>query len=187
MSDMLASDHFAPDLADTPYFSVAWYDRLHAIVGYWLELREIPDDLRANPVDRTAAEQLLSTEARFLDQERLEEWLTLSRTTVSWELNDRRRLEERVERLATERAYSQAPSTRTMHLYSNLEVLSFTPNVMHVICRIFIQTSLAGKLSPRAGWNGYILRKVDDEWRIALKRIGLFDADYPQDNNSFTL
>jgi len=77
MSDMLASDHFAPDLADTPYFSVAWYDRLHAIVGYWLELREIPDDLRANPVDRTAAEQLLSTEARFLDQERLEEWLTL--------------------------------------------------------------------------------------------------------------
>jgi len=204
MSDMLAGDHFAPDLADTPYFSVAWYARLHAIVGYWLELREIPNDLRANPVDRTAAEQLLSTEARFLDQERLEEWLTLfaddavywipsdvegrdPRTTVSWELNDRRRLEERVERLATERAYSQAPSTRTMHLYSNLEVLSFTPNVMHVICRFFIQTSLAGKLSPRAGWNGYILRKVDDEWRIALKRIGLFDADYPQDNNSFTL
>jgi ethylbenzene dioxygenase beta subunit len=183
---------------------VPWYDRLHAIVGYWLELGEIQGDRRASPAERAIAEQLLTTEARFLDQERLEEWLTLftddaaywipsdvegrdPRTTVSWELNDRRRLEERVERLATERAYSQAPTTRTAHLYTNLEVLSFAPDVMHVICRFLIQTSLAGKLSPRAGWNGYILRKVDDEWRIALKRVGLFDADYPQDNNSFTL
>jgi ethylbenzene dioxygenase beta subunit len=203
MSDIFASN-FAPDLTDLPFFSVAWYDRLQSIVGYWLELGEIPSDLQAQPADRTAAEQLLSTEARFLDQERLEEWLTLytddaiywipsdvqgrdPRTTVSWELNDRRRLEERVERLATERAYSQAPSTRTTHLYSNLEVLSFGSGVMHVLCRFYIQTSLAGKLSPRAGWNGYILRKMDDEWRIAMKRVGLFDADYPQDNNSFTL
>ncbi|UGY02510.1 aromatic-ring-hydroxylating dioxygenase subunit beta [Bradyrhizobium quebecense] len=204
MPDVLTNQDFAPDLAEVPYFSLTWYDRLHAIVSFWLELSEVPQQLRATQAERAFAEQLLFTEARLLDQERLEEWLTLftddavywipadvqgrdPRTTVSWELNDRRRLEERVERLATERAYSQAPSTRTTHLYSNLEVLSFEPGIMHVICRFFIQTSLAGKLSPRAGWNGYILRKVDDDWRIAMKRIGLFDADCPQDNNSFTL
>lgn len=65
--------------------------------------------------------------------------------------------------------------------------MAFNSDVMHVMCKFLIQTSLVGKLTPRAGWNGFILRKVDDEWRIAMKRISLFDADHPQENNSFTL
>ena len=106
---------------------------------------------------------------------------------MSWEFNDRRRLEERVERLATGRAFSQHPVTRTTHVYTNFETMTAGPDEMEVLCNFLIQTSLSGKQSQRAGWNGFVLRRTDAGWRIVLKRIGLFDADLPQDNNSFTL
>ncbi len=109
------------------------------------------------------------------------------RVTVAWELNDRRRLEERVERLGTGRAYSQAPPTRTTHLYTNIEALTAGEATVHVLCQFLIQTNLAGRVSQRSGWNGYVLRRVEGAWRIVVKRINLFDADLPQDNNSFTL
>jgi ethylbenzene dioxygenase beta subunit len=32
-----------------------------------------------------------------------------------------------------------------------------------------------------------VLRRAGDAWRIVVKRINLYDADLPQDNNSFTL
>jgi benzoate/toluate 1,2-dioxygenase beta subunit len=204
MFDITSNGAAGADTTDLEYFSMDWYSRIQGIVEFWKDLDEIPEEYLATDSDRQAAEKLLFTEARLLDQERLEEWLELytddtvywipadnedldPRTTTSWEMNDRRRLEERVERLATERAYSQAPTTRTAHLYTNIEVMSFGEDVMHVLCKFMIQTSLVGNLTPRAGWNGFVLRKVDGEWRIAMKRISLFDADHPQENNSFTL
>lgn len=204
MFDILPDGANTADTTDLVSFSLDWYNRVQAIVEFWKELDEIPEEYRASNESRAAAKRLLFTEARLLDQERLEEWLELftddaaywipadneerdPQTTISWEMNDRRRLEERVERLATERAYSQAPTTRTAHLYTNIEVMAFGSDVLHVLCKFMIQTSLVGHLTPRAGWNGFILRKVDDEWHIAMKRISLFDADHPQENNSFTL
>lgn len=203
MLDM-TSDSSQMDTVGLEYYSLEWYDRVVDIVRFWTELGEIPPEMVASPEDRATAERLLFAEARFLDQERLEEWLGLftddatywipsdvkgrdPRKVVTWEMNDRRRLEERVERLNTDRAYSQAPPTRTAHIYSNIEVLSFGPDLVHVISKFLIQTSLVGRISQRAGWNGYILRKEYGEWKIALKRIQLYDADHPQDNNSFTL
>jgi benzoate/toluate 1,2-dioxygenase beta subunit len=44
-----------------------------------------------------------------------------------------------------------------------------------------------GRISQRAGWNGYVLRREQAQWRIVLKRVNLLDADLPQHNNSFTL
>ncbi|MHA7777986.1 aromatic-ring-hydroxylating dioxygenase subunit beta [Roseibium sp. M-1] len=204
MLDILSDEPAAADTADLEYYSMEWYERLQAIVEFWRELSEIPEQMIPSEALRGTIERLLFLEARLLDQERLEEWLELytddatywipadnsasdPRFTVSWEMNDRRRLEERVERLATERAYSQAPTTRATHLYTNIEVLSFSDELAHVLCNFVIQTSLVGNVTHRSGWNGFILRKVDDEWRIALKRINLFDADHAQENNSFTL
>jgi ethylbenzene dioxygenase beta subunit len=56
-----------------------------------------------------------------------------------------------------------------------------------VLCQFLIQTNLVGRVTQRAGWNGYVLRRVGAAWRIVVKRINLYDADLPQDNNSFTL
>jgi benzoate/toluate 1,2-dioxygenase beta subunit len=201
-------DHAVPDLTDglsgEGYFDLAWYERLWRLIKSWRELGEIPEERLPSAADAAACTRLLHLEARLLDQERLEEWLALftedaaywipsdvelrdPRKTVSWELNDRRRLEERVERLATGTAYSQAPPTRLTHLYTNIEAMQAGPDAMHILCNFLIHTNFQGRVSQRAGWNGYVLRRVGAKWRIVLKRVSLFDADHPQNNNSFTL
>ena len=186
------------------YFDLAHYQALTDLVQSWRSLAEIPLDRLPSPEDHASVCRLLHFEARLLDQARLSEWLALytddcvywlptdidgadPRTTVSWEMNDRRRLEERVERLGTGRAYSQAPPTRTTHLYTNIEAFTAGAGEMHVLCNFLIQTHLAGRISQRSGWNGYVLRRAGASWQIVVKRISLFDADLPQDNNSFTL
>jgi benzoate/toluate 1,2-dioxygenase beta subunit len=185
-------------------FDLAFYRRMHALVQSWQALGEIPPDRLPSADDRAACERLLHTEARLIDALRLEAWLALFTEDcaywipadvsaedparfVSWEFNDRRRLEERVERLEGGRAFSQIPITRTVHLYSNIEMLTAGADGMEVLCNFLIQTNLCGRVSQRAGWNGFLLRRTASGWRIVMKRIGLFDADLPQHNNSFTL
>ncbi len=186
------------------YFDLDYYDRVWRTVRAWGSLEEIPADRIPPPEEYHAVARLLYAEARLIDTGRLKEWLDLytqdcaywlpadndlgdPTKIVSWEFNDRRRLEERVERLGTGRAYSQAPPTRSSHLYSNIEALTDGENGMHVLCSFLIQTNFAGHASNRAGWNGYILRKEGGRWRIVMKRINMYDADQPQENNSFTL
>lgn len=186
------------------YFDIDFYTRMRALVQSWRTLDTVPEDRLPNPEDRAACERLLHAEARLADAGRLDSWLALFTEDcaywlptdieaedpsryVSWEFNDRRRLEERVERLQTGRAFSQLPVTRTTHIYSNFEMLTSGANEMEVLCNFLIQTSLNGRTSQRAGWNGFILRRAGEGWKIVLKRISLFDADLPQDNNSFTL
>jgi ethylbenzene dioxygenase beta subunit len=186
------------------YFDLGWYERVKRIVAAWRSLVEIPVERLPDPVLRAEVTRLLYCEARLLDQARLEQWLGLftrdcaywlptdsdqrdPARTVAWEFNDRRRLEERVERLATGRAFSQAPPTRTTHYLTNIEMLTGGPQRIHVLCNFLIQTNLAGRVSQRSGWYGYLLRREAEGWRIVIKRVNLFDADMPQDNNSFTL
>ncbi len=186
------------------YFDLAHYQALTDLVQAWRSLGEIPAERLPCAEDYASICRFLYLEARLLDAARLPEWLDLysddcvywlptdvdgadPRTTVAWEMNDRRRLEERVERLGTGRAYSQAPPTRTTHLYTNIEAMTAGTGEMHVLCQFLIQTHLAGRISQRSGWNGYVLRRAATSWQIVVKRISLFDADLPQDNNSFTL
>lgn len=192
------------DAAIPGYFDLAYYDRLWRTVQSWRELGEVPAERQPDPTELEACRRLLFTEARLIDSGRLDAWLGLftqdcaywvptdvngadPRKIVSWELNDRRRLEERVERLSTGRAYSQEPATRTTHLYTNIEAVAAEDGTIHALCNFLIHTNLLGRISQRAGWNGYILRREQAGWRIVLKRINLLDADLPQDNNSFTL
>ena len=186
------------------YFDLDYYKHAETMAAQWWQIREIPADRMPQPADRAACEALIYAEARLIDAARLEEWLALFSDdcgywiptdidcadpgrVVSWEFNDRRRLEERVERLLGGRAYSQIPHTRTTHLYSNLEMLTAGPDTMDVFCNFLIATNRAGRPGSRAGWNFFRLRRIGQAWRIELKRVSLFDADLPQDNNSFTL
>ena len=186
------------------YFDLPHYQWLVDLVQGWRSLGEIPPERLPTAEDHASICRFLNFEARLLDAARLPEWLELftddcvywlptdvdgadPRSMVAWEMNDRRRLEERVERLGTGRAYSQAPPTRTTHLYTNIETLTAGDLEVHVLCTFLIQTHLAGRISQRSGWNGYVLRRAASSWQIVVKRISLFDADLPQDNNSFTL
>ena len=186
------------------YFDLDYYKRVWEIVKGWGQLNEIPAERLPSHEDYEAVVRLLYVEARLIDAGRLAEWIDLytqdcaywlpadadlgdPTKIVSWEFNDRRRLEERVERLGTGRAYSQAPPTRSSHLYSNIEAMTDGKDGMHVLCSFLIQTNFAGHPSSRSGWNGYILRREAGRWRIVLKRINMYDADLAQENNSFTL
>jgi len=186
------------------YFDLDHYRAMQAVVRGWLELVRIEPSRTPSAEDHEAVCRLLFVEARLLDQRRLDEWLGLftadaaywlpsdvsgadPTVTVSWEFNDRRRMEERVDRLRTGMAHSQIPPTRTVHTYSNIESIQVAPDVIHVLCNFQIQTASNAGVSVRAGWNGFILRRENGRWMIVLKRINLFDADRPQGNNSFTL
>lgn len=193
-----------PKPAAQPSFDLAYYERIWHMVREWKTLGEIPADRIPSREVIDAVTRLLYLEARLLDQRRLREWLALfandgaywipadidirdPRTTVSWEFNDRRRLEERIERLETSRAYSQMPPTRTVHALSNIEVMTAESASVNVLCNFQIQTRRGGDTTPRCGWCGYVLRHEANGWRIVLKRVNLFDADLPQSNLSFTL
>lgn len=186
------------------YFDIAFYRQCQDLVRSWRELTLIPAERVPPEADRLACEAVLKAEARLIDCGNLTAWLDLytddgiywiptdvegadPSRVVSWEFNDRRRVEERVERLATGRAFSQIPATRTTHVYSNYEMMTAGPDTMEVLCQFIIDTSLRGHRSTRSGWNGFVLHRTKDGWRIAMKRVSLFDADEPQDNNSFTL
>jgi ethylbenzene dioxygenase beta subunit len=186
------------------YFDLDYYREVLALFRTWQEISFVPEDRLPSPEQRQACERLLFAEARLIDSGRLGEWLTLytedcaywlptdvglldPAATVSWEFDDRRRLEERVERLATGRAYSQIPPTRTAHLYTNMEMMTHGEHEVLVLCNFMIHTNRLGRVGQRAGWCGFLLRLTASGWRIVIKRINLLDADHPQDNNSFTL
>ncbi len=188
----------------TTQFDLGFYDRMAALLEKWKHLGEIPVDQIPSREVIDEITRLLYLEARLLDQHRLREWLALfsadgaywipadvdyrdPRHTIAWEFNDRRRMEERVERLETGQAYSQIPPTRTVHLLSNIEVMLAEDDTLHALCNFHIQTHRGHDTQSRCGWCGYVLRKENGHWKIVLKRVNLFDADLPQGNLSFTL
>src|SRR3954470_13359332 len=97
--------------------------------------------LVGDTVERDLFRMLVEKEARLLDQLRFNEWLALytpeclywvptspqagdPRREVSISFDDRRRMEDRIYRLRTGYAWSQAPKSRTVRMVSNVEVFS---------------------------------------------------------------
>ena len=103
------------------YINDALYERLFRISEQWSEVGPAVPGPQAAIV--TA---LLNQEGRLLDDGRFEDWLNLfveecvywipsdiipqdPRREITWELHDRRRLEDRVARIRTGQASSQNP------------------------------------------------------------------------------
>ena len=117
------------------YITDALYEELIADFSNWQR-----DDLVIHDMaERDLFRGLLEHEARLLDQDRLEDWLTLftpecvywlpstptggdPRKEIAITFDDRRRLEDRVYRLRTGYAWSQKPKSRTVRLVTNVEV-----------------------------------------------------------------
>ena len=89
--------------------------------------------------ERDRFRMLLEREARLLDQLGFEDWLALfapeciywvpgtpdggdPRREIAISFDDRRRLEDRIYRLRTGYAWSQAPKSRTVRMVTNVEV-----------------------------------------------------------------
>lgn len=159
------------------------------------------------------AQQLLYREARILDEGRYEDWQAMftedakywlpiqgdgeepdPASSISIVYDDVTRIDERVYRTLHTPVLDQNPRSRTMHLVSNVEVDQPDESGKTLVrC-----AQVIGELRPgglrQVGLNDqrqlfarceYRFRYVDGEWRIALKKVVLLNADQPIYNLTF--
>lgn len=168
----------------------AFYEKLIQDFSGW-DKRSVED-----PALREQCRVLLEREARLLDEGRFEEWLELfapqcaywvparpgagdPRREVTVAFDDRRRLEDRIYRLRTGSAWSQAPASRTVRLVSNVEVFEH----MMVRCNFMLNEFRSGETRLWSGWCGYRLK----DWKIEVKQVNLVDCDQNLRNPSILL
>lgn len=173
------------------YVTDALYRELIANFSGW------QDDARAvdDPAVREAFRMLLDREARLLDQLRYEDWLALytaeciywvpstpnagdPRREIAVMFDDRRRLEDRIFRLRTGFAWSQAPASRTVRLITNVEVFATVREDVRMLRSNFLISEFWGDESRvLTGWAGHRVLHEDKGWKIQTKQVNLIDCD----------
>jgi benzoate/toluate 1,2-dioxygenase beta subunit len=154
---------------------------------------------------REQCRMLLEREARLLDQGQFKEWLELyaercvvwvpgapdagdPRREVTVFFDDRRRLEDRIYRLGTGKAWSQVPPSRTVRLVSNVEAFRTAERtVIMVRSNLLLSEFRAGESRNLAAWCGHRLRRRQVGWEIEAKQLNLIDRDQPLRNPSILL
>ena len=182
------------------YVTDALYRELIANFSDWQR-----DDLAiADPAERDLFRRLLEREARLLDQLRYEDWLALfapeciywvpatpnagdPRREVAVMFDDRRRLEDRVFRLRTGFAWSQAPASRTVRLITNVEVFAAGHAVRMVRSNFLIHEFWGDETRFLGGWSGHRFVPHDGGWQIVAKQVNLLECDQSIRNPSIIL
>ena len=165
------------------------------------------DDARAvtDPAERDAFRRLLEREARLLDQLRYDDWLALytpeciywvpstpkagdPRREISVMFDDRRRLEDRVYRMRTGFAWSQAPASRTVRFLTNVEVFATASDDVRMLRSNFLISEFWGdETRVLSGWAGHRLVRNGSAWKIQAKQVNLIDCDQCIRNPSIIL
>jgi len=135
-------------------------------------------------------------EARLLDEQRFDEWLTLftpegrywmpleygqtdRRLTASLMDEDLFLLRLRVERLKGNRTYSQKPRSRCHHVLQQPQVDIFRPEDNHYVvwtAMHYVETR-QDQQDLYAAWATHHLTEVAGSLRIQLKRVDLVNCD----------
>src|SRR5262245_14218012 len=191
-----------PDPSRTShYVTDALYRALIANFTDW----QRDDRAVTDPAERDAFRMLLEREARLLDQLRYEDWLALftpecvywvpatphagdPRREVAVMFDDRRRLEDRVYRLRTGFAWSQAPASRTVRLITNVEVFATGEAATRMVRANFLISEFWGdETRLLSGWSGHRFVERDGRWLIAAKQVNLLECDQSIRNPSIIL
>jgi 3-phenylpropionate/cinnamic acid dioxygenase small subunit len=183
------------------YMTDEFYQALVADYSDWQADERIVRD----PTERDQFRSLLEKEARLLDQLLFEEWLGLfspdcaywvpstrtqgdPRSEIAVMFDDRRRLEDRVFRLRTGYAWSQAPSSRTTRMISNVEVFKGRSADWRMLRSNFLISEFwDNETRILNGWAGHRLRSSDGGWTITAKQINLINSDQCIRNPSIIL
>ncbi len=165
------------------------------------------DDARAI-VDLATRDQfrmLLEREARLLDQLRYDDWLAMytpeciywvpstpaagdPRREISVMFDDRRRLEDRIYRMRTGFAWSQAPASRTVRLITNVEVFGTARDDVRMLRSNFLISEFWGdETRVLTGWAGHRVVQQGSAWKIQAKQINLIECDQCIRNPSIIL
>jgi benzoate/toluate 1,2-dioxygenase beta subunit len=183
------------------YISDALYRELIANFTGW------QDDARAvtDMAVRDEFRRLLEREARLLDQLRYDDWLALytaecvywvpstpnagdPRREIAIMFDDRRRLEDRIYRMRTGFAWSQAPASRTVRLIANVEVFATARDDALMLRSNFLISEFWGdETRLLAGWAGHRVVRGDGGWKIEAKQVNLIECDQSIRNPSIIL
>ena len=183
------------------YVGDALYRELIANFADW------QDDARAlsDPAVRDEFRRLIEREARLLDRLRYDDWLAMYRPEcVYWvpstpnagdprreiaiTFDDRRRLEDRVYRLRTGFAWSQAPASRTVRLVTNVEVFATARDDTRMVRSNFLISEFWGdETRVLTGWSGHRVVRDGTGWKIEAKQVNLIDCDQSIRNPSIIL
>jgi 3-phenylpropionate/cinnamic acid dioxygenase small subunit len=165
------------------------------------------DDARAvtDVAIRDEFRRLLEREARLLDQLRYDDWLKMyaaeciywvpstpnagdPRREISVMFDDRRRIEDRIYRLRTGFAWSQAPASRTVRMISNVEVFSTARDDVRMLRSNFLISEFWGdETRVLTGWAGHRAVRDGGQWKIQVKQVNLIDCDQCIRNPSIIL
>ena len=149
--------------------------------------------------------RLLEREARFLDQLRYDDWLAMyaaecvywvpstpqagdPRREIAIMFDDRRRLEDRIYRMRTGFAWSQAPASRTVRLITNVEVFTTARDDTRMVRSNFLISEFWGdETRMLTGWSGHRVVRDGAAWKILAKQVNLIDCDQSIRNPSIIL
>lgn len=191
-----------PDPSRSSYYiSDALYGELIAGFTDWQDDTRAVTDVGA----RDEFRRLIEREARLLDQFRYDDWLAMylpecvywapstpnagdPRREIAVMFDDRRRLEDRIYRIRTGFAWSQAPQSRTVRLVTNVEVFATaTSNVRMLRSNFLISEFWDKETRMLTGWAGHRVVRSGDGWKIAAKQINLLECDQAIRNLSIIL
>src|SRR5437763_8993111 len=159
----------------------------------------------AAPEVRDHFRLLLEREARLLDELRFDEWLAMyapeciywvpgtpgggdPRREIAISFDDRRRMEDRIYRLRTGYAWSQAPKSRTVRIISNVEVFAAKDNEAWMVrSNLLISEFRPDGIRFLSGWCGHRFVRHDERWLIAVLQVNLLDCDQALRNPSIVI
>ncbi len=183
------------------YVSDALYRELIANFSHWQDDARAVTDVNA----RDEFRRLLEREARQLDQLRYDEWLAMyasecvywvpstpnagdPRREIAIMFDDRRRLEDRIYRMRTGFAWSQAPASRTVRLITNVEVFSTANAAAWMLRSNFLISEFWGDETRQlTGWAGHRVLRGESGWKIQAKQVNLIECDRSIRNPSIIL
>jgi benzoate/toluate 1,2-dioxygenase beta subunit len=191
-----------PDPSRSSYYITdAFYRELIANFSDWQDDARAVTDLAV----RDEFRRLIEREARLLDQLRYEDWLAMytaecaywvpstpnagdPRRQIAVMFDDRRRLEDRVYRLRTGFAWSQAPASRTVRLITSMEVFATARDDARMLRSNFLISEFWGdETRVLTGWAGHRIVRDDAGWKIQAKQVNLIDCDQAIRNPSIIL
>jgi len=191
-----------PDPSRSSYYvNDALYRELIADFTDW------QDDTRTvtDAAVRDEFRRLVEREGRLLDQLRYDDWLAMyaaecvywvpstadagdPRREIAVMFDDRRRLEDRIYRLRTGFAWSQAPQSRTVRLITNVEVFAAVRDDARMLRSNFLISEFWDKETRTlTGWAGHRVVRSSDGWKIAAKQVNLLECDQAIRNLSIIL
>jgi 3-phenylpropionate/cinnamic acid dioxygenase small subunit len=164
------------------------------------------DDLAiTDATERDRFRMLVEREARLLDQLDFDNWLAMyapeciywvpgtpdagdPRREIAISFDDRRRMEDRIYRLRTGYAWSQAPKSRTVRMISNVEVFAARQSDARMVRSNFLISEFRQDGTRYlSGWCGHRFVDTHGRWLIDTRQVNLIDCDQNLRNPSIVI